>query len=199
MYRPSCGPSLEKTARVGYRARYLLKIILLSRGHTTTLGNDLLVSPWGPQFPLGCAVVDPVTLLPAIPETAAQFQIARVSTPSLSVAPYYSCFCLLRTARSRDSTFHTRLNVAELIGLLNSPPSLRRFSRDRLYEIRVLLDAPFHVEGTRPRHQLHRDDIFAGSLINLPQEFRNTRSMLALTLLSIVGVGKERRRLIGSW
>ena len=78
-------------------------------------------------------------------------------------------FFLLGTARSRDSTFRTRLNAAEMIGLLNSRPSFRRFSRGRVHEIRVLLPAPLHAEGSRnlsfdfwrvqPPHQLGCNDM----------------------------------------
>ena len=90
-------------------------------------------------------------LFPATPITATRLRIARASTRLLSVAPY-CLFFLLGTAHSRDKTFRTRLNAAELIGLLNSRSSLRRFSRDRVQEMSRA------VWTMKPRHQLRRDD-----------------------------------------
>ena len=133
------------STRVGCRPRSLLKRLLerglLPRGRTTRLSSGLLLSPWRFRLPLGCAVGHPLTLLPAVLAASMRFRITGASIRPLSAAPYSSCFFLLGTAYSPDSTFRTRLNVAEIVGLLNSRPSLRRFSRDRVHEIRVLLPA----------------------------------------------------------
>ena len=141
------------STHVGCRVRSLLKTFLerglLPRGRTTRPSSDLLLSSWGPRLSLDWAVGHPVTLLPAVPAAATRLRIARASPRPLSTSPHYCSFSLLGTARSCDSTFRTTLSASELTGLLNSRTSLRRFSRDRAHEIRVLLPAPLHVEGSR--------------------------------------------------
>ena len=137
---------------MGCRTRSLLETLLerglLPTGRTIRPSSGLLLPSWGLRLPLGRAVGHLVTLLPAVPATATRLQIARASTRSLSTWPYYCSFFLLVTTLSRDSTFWTRLNAAELVGLLNSRPTLRRFARDRVHEIRMPLPAPLHVEGS---------------------------------------------------
>ena len=137
------------SARVGCRVRSLLKNRMLPRGHTNRLSSRLLLPSWSPRPPLGRAIGHPMTFLPTIPETVVWFQIAITSTQPLYTALYSSCLFLVGTAHSRDSTFCTRLNAGETIGLLNSCPGLRRFPDDRVHEIWVLLPAPLHVDGSR--------------------------------------------------
>ena len=169
MSRPSCCPSLGETAHVGVKQR---ASCCAPFPFSWDAGPDPClklcwkedccpnVAPPGPaeacccppggRLPLGRAVGYPVTiLLPVVPAPATRLRIARASTRPLSALPYYCSFFLLGISHSRDSTFRTRLNAAELVALFNSRPSLRRFSRNRVHEIRVLLPAPLHVEGSR--------------------------------------------------
>ena len=140
------------STRMGCRARSLLEPLLerglLPRGRTTRPSSGVLLPSWGLRLPLGRAVGHPVTLLPAVPAVATGLQIARASTRSLSAWPYYCSIFLLGTTHLRESTFWTKLNAAKLVGLLNSRPTLRRFARDRVHELRVLLPAPLHVGGS---------------------------------------------------
>ena len=126
MPRPSCCPSLRKTARVGMKERepccapfplawdagpalclkFAGKRTVAQRWHHQVQQWPVVV-PWGPRLPLGHAVGRSVTLLPAIPATATRIQIAIVSTRPLSGAFYYSCFFLLGAAHSRDNIFRT--------------------------------------------------------------------------------------------
>ena len=126
-------PLCTLSTRVECRARSLLKTLLekglLPRGRTTRPSRGLLLSSWGPQLEHGRAVSHPVTLLAAVPAATTRLRIARASTRPLSALSFYCLFFLFGTAHSRDSTFRTRLNAAELIRLLKSCPSLRSFLR----------------------------------------------------------------------
>ena len=168
---------------MGCRTRSLLETLLerglLLRGRTARLSSGLLLSPWGPQLPLVRAVGRPVTLLSTVPATVTRLRIARASTRPLSASPYSSCVFLLGTAHSRDSTFRRRLSSAELIGMRNSRPSLRHFSRDRVHEIGCSSQLPFmsRAVATLPMNSTGCNPaissavmIRAGLLSSLPRE-----------------------------
>ena len=152
MSRLFCCPSLEKTARVGVNERAPCCVpfpLAWNAGPAPCLKlcwKGDCCPPGGPDIRLVVqSVGHPVTLLPVVLAAATRPRIGRASTQPLSASPYYCSFFLLSITHSGDSTFWTRLNAVELIRLLNSRPSLRGFSRDRVHEIQVLLSVPLVV------------------------------------------------------
>ena len=148
MSRPSCCPSLEKTTRVSVKERALCGVTFplawdaepapcfkIFWKKTTAQRSHHQAGQW-PVAALGpptsawtCSrpFCDPPSRNSSNCSAASKHQ-SEYST--LSAAPYSSFFFLLGTTHSLDSTFPTRLNTAELIGLFQqSPKPPPRFAR----------------------------------------------------------------------
>ena len=96
----------------------------MPRGRTTGLNSGPLLPSWGPRLSFGRACSQPSCETPSRSFSSCHAASNHQSEHSSPVClALLILFFFLGTTHSRDSTFWTRMNVAELVGLLNSRPN----------------------------------------------------------------------------